>query len=226
MSIVLRESHANNQTPLWVPAGGGGGGILPAGMVMQFAGASAPSGWLVCNGNPISRSVYAELFSVIGSTYGNGDGVTTFNLPGFSGKVARGVGVAPYTLGASGGSDTTLIAANNLPAHTHPITDPGHTHVATDSGHTHNVDLTGGYSGDTYSAVVSGNFQYIGLGLGGAGNRTSDPSAATTGTANVTNSVDTTGISVDANVTTGDAISVVDPYVVVNYIIKYTSQNL
>jgi microcystin-dependent protein len=194
-------------------------------MLMQYAGATAPAGWLVCNGNPVSRSVYAELFGVIGTTYGNGDGATTFNVPNFFGKIARGVGGA-FALGGSGGSDTTTIAANNLPTHTHPITDPGHTLGATDSGHTHNVDLTGGYSGDTYSAVVSGNFQYIGLGLGGAGNRTSDPSAATTGTANVSNSSETTGITVDANVSTNDAISVANPYTVVNFIIKYTSQNL
>ena len=52
-----------------------------AGMVMAFAGTSAPSGWLKCDGSAISRTTYAKLFAAIGTTYGTGDGSTTFNLP-------------------------------------------------------------------------------------------------------------------------------------------------
>ena len=53
----------------------------PTGAVMAFAGSSAPEGWLVCDGSAISRTTYADLFAVIGTTYGDGDGNTTFNLP-------------------------------------------------------------------------------------------------------------------------------------------------
>ena len=62
----------------------------PAGTVIQFAGSSAPSGYLKANGNAVSRSTYAALFAVIGTTYGTGDGSTTFNLPDLRGEFVRG----------------------------------------------------------------------------------------------------------------------------------------
>ena len=55
--------------------------VMPVGCVIPFAGAAAPTGWLLCQGQAVSRTTYAQLFSVIGTTYGSGDGSTTFNLP-------------------------------------------------------------------------------------------------------------------------------------------------
>jgi microcystin-dependent protein len=66
--------------------------LLPAGAVQAFAMNSAPSGWLAANGNNISRTTYAALFSVIGTTYGAGDGSTTFALPDLRGYFVRGSG--------------------------------------------------------------------------------------------------------------------------------------
>lgn len=63
-----------------------------AGMVVPFAGAVAPDGWLICDGREISRTVYAGLFSVIGTTYGSGDGSTTFNVPDLREAMPRGAG--------------------------------------------------------------------------------------------------------------------------------------
>lgn len=63
----------------------------PAGMVMAYAGATAPSGWLVCDGTAVSRTTYASLFAVISTIYGSGDGSTTFNLPDYRGEFLRGV---------------------------------------------------------------------------------------------------------------------------------------
>ncbi|MBN3010378.1 tail fiber protein, partial [Ruthenibacterium lactatiformans] len=63
---------------------------MPVGCVIPFAGAAAPTGWLLCQGQAISRTTYAQLFSVIGTTYGSGDGKTTFNLPDMRGRVAVG----------------------------------------------------------------------------------------------------------------------------------------
>lgn len=60
---------------------GGGGTSIDAGFVMSFAGSTVPAGWLVCDGSAISRTNYADLFAAIGTTYGSGDGSTTFNLP-------------------------------------------------------------------------------------------------------------------------------------------------
>ena len=65
-------------------------GALPAGFTCHFAGASAPTGWLACNGAAVSRVAYANLFAAIGATYGAGDGSTTFNLPDLRGEFLRG----------------------------------------------------------------------------------------------------------------------------------------
>lgn len=64
---------------------------LPTGMVAPYAGASAPDGWLLCDGATVSRTTYSELFSVIGVIYGAGDGSTTFKLPDLRGEFVRGL---------------------------------------------------------------------------------------------------------------------------------------
>jgi microcystin-dependent protein len=63
----------------------------PTGIVSIFAGTVAPDGWLICDGSEISRSTYSDLFNVIGTTYGDGDGSTTFNLPNLKGRVPVGL---------------------------------------------------------------------------------------------------------------------------------------
>ena len=98
---------------------------LPAGLVLPFAGATAPDGFLLCYGQAVSRSTYADLFAAIGTTYGAGDGSTTFNLPDLRGRVAAGKddmgggaanrltgggsGIAGTTLGAAGGAETQTL---------------------------------------------------------------------------------------------------------------------
>lgn len=66
--------------------------LAPTATVLPFAAASAPSGWLLCNGAAVSRTTYAELFAAIGTTYGSGDGSTTFNVPNAQGVFLRGAG--------------------------------------------------------------------------------------------------------------------------------------
>jgi len=63
---------------------------LPTGSYIQFAGSQAPAGFLVCNGGEISRTTYSALFAVIGTTYGSGDGSTTFNLPDLTDRFLQG----------------------------------------------------------------------------------------------------------------------------------------
>ena len=96
--------------------------VLPTGSYIQFAGSQAPEGFLVCNGGAISRTTYSALFAVIGTTYGSGDGSTTFNLPNLTDRFLQGSttsgtvknaglpnitgyasGVVYYNLGSSGG---------------------------------------------------------------------------------------------------------------------------
>lgn len=88
--------------------------------VQMLAGGAVPAGWLLCNGQAVSRTTYALLFAAIGETWGAGDGVATFNVPDMRGRVPRGVAAtgAGDALGETFGADT----------HDHGI------------GHTHNVD--------------------------------------------------------------------------------------
>lgn len=67
---------------------------IPVGSVIAFAANSAPSGYLLCNGGAVSRTSYDALFKVIGTTYGEGDGSTTFNLPNLTDKFIQGSGTA------------------------------------------------------------------------------------------------------------------------------------
>lgn len=85
-----------------------------------------PTNWLACNGAPVSRTTYADLFAAIGTTHGIGDGSTTFNVPNMCGRVpvhmGQGTGLSLYTLGQTGGTETVALAANQLPVHQHFLT--------------------------------------------------------------------------------------------------------
>lgn len=90
----------------------------PAGRIEQYGGATAPTGWLECDGSAVSRATYARLFTAVSTTWGTGDGSTTFNLPDFRGRVLLGKGTGMLT--ASGvnadvdtTADTLTVASNN-----------------------------------------------------------------------------------------------------------------
>jgi microcystin-dependent protein len=101
------------------------GGIVtqsvPSGAISAFGMATAPTGWLLCDGTAISRVTYASLFVAIGTVWGDGDGSTTFNIPNLDNMFLRGIS-ATRTIGTYQ-ADTYL-------NHTHTITDPGHSHLA------------------------------------------------------------------------------------------------
>lgn len=119
---------------------GGAVGILPAGAVIPYAGSAAPAGWLMCGGQEVSRTDFAALFAVVGTTYGSGNGTTTFNIPDLRGRViageddmggtaanrltAGGSGITGATLGASGGAETVTLtsAQSGVSAHQHANT--------------------------------------------------------------------------------------------------------
>ena len=90
--------------------------LTPAGAMMAFGGAFPPTGWLLCDGSAVSRSTYAALFAAIGTTYGGGDGSTTFNVPELRQKFLRGKGSSD-TLGAAGGAATHTHAAHGALSH-------------------------------------------------------------------------------------------------------------
>lgn len=64
--------------------------VLPYGTIISFCGTTTPENWLECNGQAVSRTTYSNLFSVIGTTYGSGNGSTTFNLPNLNGRFVQG----------------------------------------------------------------------------------------------------------------------------------------
>jgi len=178
------------------------------GEVVDYGGTSAPALWLLAFGQAISRTTYAALFAVIGTAFGVGDGVTTFNVPDYRGRVGIGKdnmggvaanritaalsGITGTTLGATGGAESATLVTANLAAHSHVLTDPGHDH--------------GPVSGGSFATLTAGtfinNFQ-----SGASFLRSQD-----------TTSIDTTGITM-ATTGSGTAFSITQPGLIVNKII-------
>lgn len=112
-----------------------GRSALPPGAMVDFGGAAAPSGWLLCDGSAVSRTTFAALFTAIGTLWGSGDGSSTFNVPDFRRRVAVGSGgsgsaTLGNAVGNTGGAETHTLTVNEMPSHSHTINswdefDPG-----------------------------------------------------------------------------------------------------
>jgi microcystin-dependent protein len=130
--------------------------MVPAGNIEMTARATAPSGWLIADGSQISRTQFAKLFQAIGTSYGVGNGSTTFNIPDMRGRVpvGRDAGQSEFdVLGETGGAKTHTITVAEMPSHTHVqdahnhtqnahshgISDPGHNHSQNAHNHTQNA---------------------------------------------------------------------------------------
>ena len=150
-------------------------GALPIGAVQMFAGphGSIPattSGveWLICNGQAIDRTTYAALFTLIGTTYGAGNGVTTFNLPDLRARVpvgnsdaalggpALGGGLTARSLAATGGAETHTLTTDQIPPHVHTVAGGG--------------GAGGGSSQFGFFATPTGSLNTGSAGTGGAHN--------------------------------------------------------
>jgi microcystin-dependent protein len=155
---------------------------IPSGTLMPYAGSSAPSGWLLCYGQVVSRTSYAALFAVIGTGFGGGDGSTTFNVPDLRGRAVFGLdnmggaaagritsagsGILGTTLGAVGGDE-------HMQAHGHSasVSDPGHAHSLNlyDAG-TGNGPLANAGNGDFFgTAAVTAGATGVGVSIGNTG---------------------------------------------------------
>ena len=137
---------------------------VPAGTSLAYRGGTLPHGFLVENGGAISRVAYARLFDAIGTTYGVGDGSTTFNLPDSRGRAdigsGTGTGLTARTLAQAGGAETHVLAESEMPSHTH--TQNAHNHTQASHSHTTPLYFTGGTVNSTLpinqnSGVAAGN---------------------------------------------------------------------
>lgn len=179
--------------------------FVPPGVVLPFAGASAPAGFLLCGGQAVSRATYAALFAAIGTTFGAGDGSTTFNVVDLRGRVPGGkddmggaaagrIGVIATdggtivgtALGSGGGSAVHALTAGEMPSHGHAVNDPGHVHI--------------------YHDIFTSGAPLLQVGGSAVGGGAADNPA-------------TTGITIDS-AGGGAAHALLQPTVIVNYILR------
>jgi len=130
--------------------------FVPTGGWIPYGGTTAPAGWLLCDGSAFSRTTYADLFAVLGTAYGVGDGLTTFNVPDMCGRVPVGLDVADAhlsaadALGETGGEENHTLTTAEMPAHTHKIghgvslAGGAYSHGLCESGTSYNTSSTGG----------------------------------------------------------------------------------
>lgn len=140
----------------------------PIGVIHPYAGINAPKGYLICDGKEVSRETYAKLFETIGTTYGAGNGTSTFLLPNLLGKTVIGSNTE-YPLSSTGGKKDHTLSVEEMPSHTH--TQTAHTHTATGSStsvgaHTHGASSTtnGGHAHSiSGTANAGGEHNHLGL---------------------------------------------------------------
>lgn len=127
---------------------------VPAGMMIMYGGSTLPASWLECDGAAVSRTTFADLFAAIGTTYGAGDGSTTFNLPDNRSRIpigsGQGAGLTLRTIGGSGGEELHVISSAEMGVHNHAFIESSHAHTLTAASagaHTHNTETTGTFGG-------------------------------------------------------------------------------
>ena len=177
--------------------------VNPAGAIIMYGAATAPTGYLKCDGSNVSRSTYADLFTAIGTTYGSGDGSLTFGIPNLESRFPIGYdGGSSYALAGTGGAitDTPTLSGTNAGTAITEAQMPSHTHDTWGSGWPTGT-WTGG-TGTSQSSVTQ---------TGGSLVSTSTLRTLATGSGN-THTHTWTG--------TSTAVDTVPPYLVVNYIIK------
>ncbi len=122
--ILAKASNQDNDVEWIDNIGQGGGDTLPIGAILPFSGDTAPENFLFCKGQAVSRTTYSELFKVIGTQYGSGDGSTTFNLPDYRSRVPVGLDSNDTdfdTLGNTGGEKTHNLTIDEMPSHNHEV---------------------------------------------------------------------------------------------------------
>jgi microcystin-dependent protein len=189
---------------------------IPLGGMIEYTGTTAPNSCFVLPfGQAISRTTYATYFALVGTTYGSGDGSTTFNVIDKRGYVSAGKGdmggsagggnfgtvstdngtIICTTLGSKGGTATHILTSAEIPAHSHTISDPGHTHT--------------GIQGTSNSGAQSHGYPVIGNALN---NFNSDSAIITSNSTGITGT--------NANTGGGNAHALLQPTIIVNYVLR------
>ena len=191
--------------------------LPPVGSLISYCGITSPGGWLLCDGTAISRITYLNLYNIIGTNFGSGDGINTFNLPDLRSKFLYGSS-STNTIGVSGGNSNVTLTSDNLPSHTHTASLSGTTTSSsttgiTDSGHSH---------GGTFYVLQT----HVGTPDNGQVVITSYDYSKSTLTSYA--SINDPGHSHDFNSASvsigstgnGNAFSILPSYITINYIIK------
>lgn len=172
--------------------------IIPTGGIILWAYSDIPELFLELNGQAVSRGTYRDLFALWGTTFGIGDGSTTFNVPNIAGKVVVGLDTADTAfdaMGETGGAATATLTTTELPAHDHTI---AHTHTVSATFINNDTSVTA-HKHSTVGGVAEG----VSPNDGTSAPVTSASSAANSGSAG-----------------TGSAFSILNPYITLKYIVK------
>ncbi len=201
------------------------------GAIKPWTKTTAPDGYLLCDGSAVSRTTYADLFAVISTTYGVGDGSSTFNVPQLQGKMPQGYDGNTYNLAGTGGANTITVAVTNNQAVASNTTN---NQSVTVTGNISNTSLTtaqlASHNHDISPKLFAGQQGNAGRPATPGGNPGSPQTITSTGSGTGHNHGHTlsgtlTGsVAVTSTLTgavTASGTNSFSPYVVVNYIIKH-----
>lgn len=226
VSIVSPTNNSsltyNEESGQWIVSGP----AVSPGQIFAYAGASAPSGYLLCNGTTVSETTYSSLFSAIGTAFNNGSEVAgTFRLPSLASRIPIHLNSSDIDfniVGKTGGSKTVTIDSTHLPSHTHLQLSHNHnqnSHTHSQDAHSHSFDqqfYPSGWEAGGYGTGFFGSFRGRIIVSGGTGygtdGRTPGIQSTTATNQNAT--------AVNQNTGGGQPHNNLQQYLVVQYIIK------